>query len=183
MQINILLPHKEKFTKDKLSSVSITIQNNFKFSKFKNKIKIFGQDIENPLYKDNFIGIKNSKNIFLSKNVNLVNQMCKFILSSKDKNQIIEIHNRPYLIKNLIKIIGNKFPITIFFHNDPLHMKGSKSIEDREFILKNVAKVLCVSNYIKNRYLLGINHNKNKVKILYNGIVRTNNTFPLKKRK
>ena len=35
MCINILLPYKEKFTKNKASSVSITVSNNLEFSKFK----------------------------------------------------------------------------------------------------------------------------------------------------
>ena len=51
MHINILLPHKEKFSNDLASSVSITIANNLKFSKFQNKIKIFGQHVTKPMFK------------------------------------------------------------------------------------------------------------------------------------
>ena len=43
MQINILLPHKEKFTKNKMSSVSITVKNNLNVTSFKKDLKIFGQ--------------------------------------------------------------------------------------------------------------------------------------------
>ena len=49
MQINILLPHKEKFTKENAASVSITVKNNFHYSDFKTKIKIFGQFVEKPM--------------------------------------------------------------------------------------------------------------------------------------
>ena len=34
MKINILLPYKEKFDKQKASSVSITVKNNMHYSKF-----------------------------------------------------------------------------------------------------------------------------------------------------
>ena len=37
MLINILLPYKEKFSKNKASSVSLTVANNLQFSKYKNK--------------------------------------------------------------------------------------------------------------------------------------------------
>ena len=59
MHINILLPHKEKFSINSASSVSITVMNNFKHSKYKKMIRVFGQNVSKPLIKENFIGIKN----------------------------------------------------------------------------------------------------------------------------
>ena len=58
MCINILLPYKEKFTKNKASSVSITVSNNLEFSKFKKNIRIFGQNVYDPMYPKNFYGVK-----------------------------------------------------------------------------------------------------------------------------
>ena len=55
-----------------------------------------------------------------------------------DKKQLIEIHNRPYLVEQIAK--GNEFLLTLFFHNDPQTMKGSKSIKGRENILEKCAK-------------------------------------------
>ena len=46
MKINILLPYKEKFDKEKASSVSITVKNNLTYTRYLNDIKIFGQDVE-----------------------------------------------------------------------------------------------------------------------------------------
>ena len=53
MKINILIPYKEKFDVNKASSVSITIRNNLFYSKFLTNIEIFGQQIDNPMFKDN----------------------------------------------------------------------------------------------------------------------------------
>ena len=70
MFINILLPHKEKFSINKASSVSLTVANNIEFSKYKKQIRVFGHNVEDPMYKNNFIGIDNSwkflKSNFLS---------------------------------------------------------------------------------------------------------------------
>ena len=64
MLINILLPYKEKFTKLKASSVSITVSNNLKFSKFRTKVTVFGQYVEKPMFSSNFHGIKDTKLFF-----------------------------------------------------------------------------------------------------------------------
>ena len=50
MKINILLPYKEKFDEMKASSVSITVKNNLYHSSFINDIKVFGQNVEKPLF-------------------------------------------------------------------------------------------------------------------------------------
>ena len=69
MKINILLPYKEKFDENKASSVSITVRNNLVYSKYLNQIKIYGQNVQKPLFKNNFIGFEHSFLSFKSKNI------------------------------------------------------------------------------------------------------------------
>ena len=181
MHINILLPHKEKFSINKASSVSITVLNNFKYSKYKNLIKIFGQKIDKPLFKDNFIGIKNPILFFKSKNKNLAEKMCKIINKTQTGKKIIEIHNRPYLVKTIHEKTENKV-IILFIHNDPLSMRGSKSINERNKLLQRVDKIICVSHFIKNKFLTDVHCHHDKVTVLYNGIERQSFNFPKKKK-
>ena len=179
MKINILLPYKEKFDEMKASSVSITVKNNLYHSSFLNNIKIFGQNVEKPLFKDNFVGIKYSILSLKSKNNFLADQMLKLISKESEKKQLIETHNRPYLIDQIAKY--NKFPISLFLHNDPQTMKGSKSVKERKNILEKCVAVFCVSEYIKNRFLEGVLSNNEKVHVLYNGVDRKPKKFPKKK--
>ena len=181
MKINILLPFKEKFDKNKASSVSITVKNNLKYSKYLDDIQIFGQQTEKPLFEKNFVGIKYFFFSFRSKNRYLADQMIKVIKKSSDNNQIIEIHNRPYLL-GFIHKKTNRLPISLFFHNDPKTMRGSKSILEREKILKKCAAIFCVSKYIKSKFLDGIYVNHEKVHVLYNGVDRKHETIPFKKK-
>ena len=181
MHINILLPHKEKFSINSASSVSITVMNNFNHSKYKKLIRIFGQNVSKPLINENFIGIKNPTIFFKSKNKNLADKMCRIINKTQTGKKIIEIHNRPYLVNKIFKKTQNKV-ITLFFHNDPLSMRGSKSIIERNKLLQRVDKVICVSNFIKNKFLRDINDNHDKVTVLYNGIERQSAKFPKKKK-
>ncbi len=85
MFINILLPYKEKFSKNKASSVSLTVANNLQFSKYKKQIRVFGHNLKDPMYKNNFIGIENSWNFLKSKNENIAQKMCKIINNEKNK--------------------------------------------------------------------------------------------------
>jgi UDP-glucose:(glucosyl)LPS alpha-1,2-glucosyltransferase len=180
MKINILLPYKEKFDVNKASSVSITVKNNLLHTEFLNHIKIYGQNVENPIFKNNFEGIKYSIFSLKSRNVFLAHKMLKMISKESSKKQLIEIHNRPYLIEQITK--NSNFPITLFLHNDPQTMKGSKSAKDRQNILEKCEAVFCVSEFIKNKFLEGISITTEKVHVLYNGVDRKLKKFPIKKK-
>ena len=78
MKINILLPHKEKFDIYKSSAVSNTVSNNLFESNYKKNISIFGQKVDNPIAKNNFIGLEHSSFSIISRNKNLANNMCRF---------------------------------------------------------------------------------------------------------
>ena len=183
MFINILLPYKEKFSINKASSVSLTVANNLEFSKYKKNIRVFGHNVEDPMHKNNFIGIQNSWNFLKSKNQNLSHKMCEFLNKENERFQIIEIHNRPYLVDSIYSNLKNKNRLTLFLHNDPLEMKGSKTIEDRRNLLSKLDKIYCVSEYVKKRFLKGIIDHLNKVVVLYNGVIRKQKKIPKKQKK
>ena len=180
MKINILLPYKEKFDKNKASSVSITVKNNLNHSIFLKNIKVFGQKVDQPLFKNNFIGVNAPFFSLKSKNKFLADKMLATITNTSETKQLIEIHNRPYLVDHIAKVIS--FPLSLFFHNDPKTMKGSKSIKDREKILEKCTAVFCVSEYIKKQFLDGILFNTKKVHVLYNGVNSKIQKLPKKKK-
>ncbi|MDB2700760.1 glycosyltransferase family 4 protein [Alphaproteobacteria bacterium] len=179
MKINILLPHKEKFDKYKASSVSTTVKNNLVNSKYKKNIMVFGQDVNHPILTNNFRGIKDPHLFFKSKNKNLAEKMCKIILAENDKRQIVEVHNRPYLV-NIVHNFLKENPISLFYHNDPQSMLGSKTTKERADLLKKVQAIFCVSKFIKNKFLEGLDKDIEKVSVVYNGVERSLKTFPKK---
>ena len=106
MQINIILPYKEQFSKNKASSVSITVKNNFDYSSYKSKIAVYGQFVNDPILPCNFIGIKKPRNFLKSKNIHMAQEICQII--KKNTKHLIEVHNRPYLVKIFDKSLDNK---------------------------------------------------------------------------
>jgi glycosyltransferase involved in cell wall biosynthesis len=176
--IDIILPYKEIFNKNKASAVSLTILNSYKFSKFKKNIRIFGRFEKKPLLKKNYISLKTNKFLNFGNNRSLIKSYYNYTKNDNSR-KIIEIHNRPIFFKYLIKK-KTKHPITIHFHNDPTKMKGSSSIKERHFIANNAAAVYFVSKYIKKKFCLGLNKKYKNLYVIMNGIQRTLKKKPKK---
>ena len=167
-KINIatILPYKENYSLEKASAASLWVSEFFKNSKFKKNNYIYGNTISKNYLTNNYINInlKSLKSKFQSTTKEYSNNLIKEI---NNKNfDLIEIHNRPLILFNLVKQIQNRF--IFYFHNDPLSMNGSKTVVDRLFILKNVEKIIFVSEWVKDRFFLDIDLKLNtKTEIVY----------------
>jgi len=169
MKIDIILPYKEIFSPSMASSVSITVKNSMKFSKFKKNITVFGQYTEDPYFKKNFVGIKVNRFLHGGNNISIVKNYLKISKQINLDRKIIEVHNRPYLFNYLTDKIKN-LPVILYYHNDPQTMKGSKLIEERKKIIRKAAGIIFVSNYIKRRFLDGIEEKPNNLYVLPNSL-------------
>tara|TARA_B100000963_G_scaffold181977_1_gene158332 strand:+ start:1117 stop:2229 length:1113 start_codon:yes stop_codon:yes gene_type:complete len=181
MRIDILLPYREKFTLTKASAVSTSVKNSITYSSYRNEIKIYGHFVENPMLQKNFIGIKTYRLIHFSNNISLIKNYLKLNQNNNEK-KLIEIHNRPYLLKYLLQKTNHN-PIILYFHNDPLKMKGSISIKEREGILKNTSGLVFVSEFLKEKFLKGINTQSSKLFVIPNSLDINKNASLDKKRK
>ena len=167
MKISILLPYKENFSPEYPGAVSLFVFETTKISKFKKNITVFGNTSFKKKFPIKYINIESNKNILSSQTKNYVE---KFIILEKKRNSsIIEIHNRPTYVKILSSELNEKI-ISLYFHNDPLSMEGSKSIEDRKFLLKKCYKIIFNSNWSKKRFLEGLENkfiNSDKLVVFY----------------
>ena len=66
MKISILLPYKENYSKDYAGAVSIFVNGVNRYSKFKNKIKVYGNTNYPNLLSRNYINLPLKKNFFQS---------------------------------------------------------------------------------------------------------------------
>jgi glycosyltransferase involved in cell wall biosynthesis len=177
MKISILLPYKENYTHDLAGAVSLFVSQISKISKFKNNIYIYGNTNSKKYLTSNYQNITYKKKIFQSSSKTYVSSFLKAknVLFS----DIIEVHNRP----NYIKFIKEKYnkKIFLYFHNDPLSMDGSASINERVYLINNIHKLFFNSYWSKERFFHNIPKNlidttnvevchqsSNKVKIDFN---------------
>ena len=150
LKIATILPYKENYSYSKASAASLWVYEFYKYSKFKNTNFIFGSTNNKDYLTKNYINIelKSLNSRFKSTSSEYSNKIIKEI---KNKNfDIIEIHNRPVILFNLINEINAKF--IFYFHNDPLSMKGSKSIDQRIEILQKTEKIIFVSEWVRERF-------------------------------
>ena len=150
IKIATILPYKENYTYDKASAASLWVANFYKNSKFKKNNIIFGHTKSKNFLTNNYKNI-NLNNI-KSKLRSTTNEYVENLINQLNSNQfdIIEIHNRPLLLIKLSKKIKANF--IFYFHNDPLSMKGSKTVQQRLYILDSVKKIIFVSEWVKKRF-------------------------------
>ena len=182
MKIAILLPYKENFSPEYPGAVSLFVNETSEISRYVNDLIIFGNTKFTKRFKLKYINIELNTNPLSSQTKKYVN---KFItLQKKYEFSIIEVHNRPSYINQLYRKLPNKI-FSLYFHNDPLSMDGSKSIEDRKKLLKNCYKIIFNSNWSKKRFLEGLENkfvNSNKLVVFFQS-AKKNNLSILKKKK
>ena len=168
--IAILLPYKDHFTNSNAGSASIWVKDFNNKSLFRKQTKIFG----NTPHLHDLIDKKNYVNLYVndlglsSKNTSYVNEFVKHFL--KNSFKLIEVHNRPSYIHQLLKNkIGGK--LILIFHNNPLSLGGSESLSEREILLNKCDKLIFVSNWVKEKFFENFNKkNHPKCEVIYPSI-------------
>jgi len=174
MKISILLPYKENFSPLYPGAVSLFINDTSKISKYKKYIKVYGSTDYKKVFNISYQNIELSKRFIGSQTKLYISKFVKY--ERNDPSELIEIHNRPIYLRYLSKKLNNR-TFTLFFHNDPLSMEGSKSINDRNFLLKNSYRIIFNSNWSKNRFLEGLDSkyiNSEKLKVFFQSAKRGN---------
>jgi glycosyltransferase involved in cell wall biosynthesis len=178
MNIFILLPYKENYSKINAGAVSISVNDITKLSKFKKNIKVYGST-ESSKFLNNYENIKFNKKFYQSSS----NEYLKcFLKKIKNKKiDVLEIHNRPHYIQYLNKHLNCKK--ILFFHNDPLNMQGSITSKERFELLENTDKIIFNSYWSKSRFLINlpISAKKEKLEVVHQSTSKTKINFKKKK--
>ena len=181
LKISILLPYKENFSPNYAGAVSLFVNDTTKISKYKNKTYIYGNTNFKNNFKLKYINIKPSANFLQSQNREYVNEFIK--LEKIHKSNLIELHNRPIYLRHLVNSLSNRSYI-LYFHNDPLSMNGSKTISERNFLMKNCFKIIFNSYWSKKRFFEGIkNDYVNSEKLIVVNQSAKKNNFKIKNKK
>ena len=170
INIDIILPYKELFTSKGASAVSISVKNSIQNSENKKSTRVFGQHVQNSFDDINFTGFIAKKFLHFGNNLSIFKQYLNQI-KLNDTKRIVEIHNRPYLFHYLLKKKINKC-VVLYFHNDPLSMKGSKTKNQRLKILSEASGVVFVSKYLRDKFFTDIKGSFDNTFIIPNSLDR-----------
>ena len=165
--IFIILPYKESLDPNKAGAVSLYVVDTLKFSKFKKNTKVISSD--------------NLDKSRIFRNKNYIINFCKKYKNKKIS--LIEIHNRPEYL-NYIKKYFPDTKINLVFHNDPLTLRGSTNLEEREKIIDDCNKVVFISKWIQQRFFSSFkNTNLLNTEIIPHGVSKPKNINLNKKEK
>ena len=169
MKISILLPYKENFSINKSGAVSLFVNDVIKNSPHKKNIYVYGKTDENNYLDKNYINLNFEEKFLKSNSKAYINNFLKH--EKKNNSNIIEVHNRPAYI-DLIKK-NTKSKLILYYHNDPLSMNGSKTLEERNSLLSKVDHFIFNSKWSLNRFKIGIkdlNLFKNNFSVIYQSV-------------
>ena len=166
-KISILLPYKENFSPRYAGAVSLLVNDTVLLSKYKKNTTVYGSTDFKEKFYGNYKNINVSKYFFESSNIKYAENFLK--LEKKNKSDLVEIHNRPAVFNYLTRKIDTKRKLILYFHNDPLSLRGSITKNQRLNILNKASAVIFVSEWTKKRFFknLDLAENHDKVYIVY----------------
>ena len=169
MKIASILPYKENYTKKGAGAVALWISEFMRDSIYKKNSFVFGNTTNKNFLTKNYINIKvnNINSRFSSTTKEYSNKIIKRIENMNF--DIIELHNRPIMVKEFYQKINSK--IILYFHNDPISMKGAKTIDERIYLLNSVDKIIFITKWVKKKFFEGLpSLSDNKTQVIYHSI-------------
>ena len=169
MKIASILPYKENYTKKGAGAVALWISEFMRDSIYKKNSFVFGNTTNKNFLTKNYINIKinNINSRFSSTTKEYSNKIIKRIENMSF--DIIELHNRPIMVKEFYQKINSK--IILYFHNDPISMKGAKTTDERIYLLNSVDKIIFITKWVKKKFFEGLpSLSDNKTQVIYHSI-------------
>ncbi len=171
MKVSILLPYKENYSPTYPGAVSIFVSSTNKLSKYKNDVTIYGSTSHKKKLSKNYINIELKKKILRSQSKEYVSKFLE--IQKKIDPDIIEVHNRPIYIEQLVQLRSN---LVLYFHNDPITMIGSKSVNERVNLLTTCSKIIFNSEWSKKQFLKDLKnfyHKSKKLEVIHQSTNKT----------
>ncbi len=82
----------------------------------------------------------------------------------------VEVQNRPLIFRYLARLLPKNIALSLHLHNDPQGMQGLSKPAERTALLRRAAAVYCVSDFIRQRFLDGLDDAGSRVHTVHNGI-------------
>lgn len=82
---------------------------------------------------------------------------------------LIEVHNRPEIALALA-VLFPRTPVELLLNNDPVAMRAARTTAARRRLLRRLRLVMAASDYVRRRFMEGIDHSEGRVEVLHNCI-------------
>ena len=170
-EIAILLPAAERFGPEGAGAISLHVRDVTRVSRFRDHVRIFGAPVEWPFEGLDFRPLQPAWHGLRGRNIGLAEALRRRLAGRQ--GVLLEIYNRPNMFAHLAA--RTDLPLTLRLSNDPRTMRGARTPTERARLLARAEAVLCVSDYVRDRFLDGLpaTAEAGRLQVLRNAIPRT----------
>ena len=157
LDVDLLLPHKERFTTQNAGAVSTIIYALALQQTTHNKqnVTIFGTPSDTPKQGVAFQGLTPRHFRWQSRNIGMAKAYLHHLKTTNRSPDIVEVHGRPQVALYIAKARPD-LKVILYLHNDPRSMKGAKTASERIMLAHKLAGIMSVSEYVKSCFLDGL---------------------------
>ena len=155
---HIILPYKEVMTEKNAGAVATVVAHHVKLSSGDQNFQVFGQIVNTPTIPGiDYVPMKPSFRWVRGKNIGLARAYVRK-LNIMPRPDLVEVHGRAQVARYVCQKRPD-LPVILYLHNDPRDMRGAKTEEERLWLMKHLAGIICVSDYVKSCFLDGLKLN------------------------
>lgn len=150
MRIHALLPAKEIYSAAHAGAVAMVVQDFLAHSAYQKEAIVIGANLNEPPLKGAYYqSIKSWHRYVYGQNKGLAYGYISWVksLPADKRPEIIEVHGR-CAVAGLVARALPEIPVMLVLHNDPRVMDGAKSVLERKALVKCLAGIAAVSEYL-----------------------------------
>ena len=150
-------------TEQNAGAIARVVAQHAKLTKSEYQFQVFGQKLkEAPVLGVNYVPLTPRFSWLKGRNIGLARAYVKK-LDKMQNPDLVEVHGRAQVARYICQKRPD-LPVILYLHNDPREMKGAQTKEERLWLIKHLAGVICVSNYIKTCFFDGLPQNNSEAK-------------------
>jgi glycosyltransferase involved in cell wall biosynthesis len=166
----IVLPRKEAFARDRFGAIALTVEAYVRHSRYRDMTEILGMPVKTPRDPETFRPIAPHDVWWRRRNLSFAAACADYL--GEAPPQHIEVHNRP----EIFSFLADRFPgaaMSLWLHNDPQELRGTHGARARQRILDRAHWVLCLSEWVRGRFLDGLEGGEERVLVFPSGLDMT----------
>lgn len=163
--IAALLPYPEHFGPEHAGAIALKVRDETLASRYADRIRVLGRPIPLPYTDVRFRPLRPVLKRLLGRNLGMAERLRREVRGRTDV--LIELHNRPHLVR-FFKTMTPALPLVLHLHNDPTTMRGARTPAERRRLLQAVEAVVCVSTWVRGRFLQDLESGGERVHVVRN---------------
>lgn len=164
MKVALVLPPREGFGASNAGAVALTVKDTVSQLAGQVAFTIYGGAQADPFSDYDFVAVKPAKLRLSSRSIAYARKVVREV--TRSGAELVEVHNRP-AIAAFIKSRLPRTPVIFYLHNDPETLSELNSSAKRAAFLRSVDQVICVSQFLRERFIAGVD-GEAKVTVIYN---------------